>query len=128
MNCNCNNQTFVTGLAIVNNQLTLSFNNVPAITDKGFLCFRFSQNLSLPSGYADLPVYANVTINGVDTLVPVLDKYGDVMLGNEIILNRCGNVCCRYVYRTYTGVTTTETTTQYHLLVSNIPKIYRHSC
>lgn len=126
MNCNCTRQIFVTGLTIENDQLQLSFNNVPTISNEGFLWFRFSQNLSLPSDYSNLPVYANVMINGTATLVPVLNKYGNVMLGKKIILNRNGNVCTRSVYRVYTGQIIANDTPEYHLLMSNIPKIVRH--
>jgi hypothetical protein len=115
-------QIFATGIEVTNNQVVLSFNQVPAITSTGFFCFRFSENLTLPSNYATLPVYANVTINGTATLVPVYDKYGNVMTGSEIILNSNGGICTRYVYRSYTGLVGSE----YHLLYSNIPKITVH--
>jgi hypothetical protein len=126
MNCNCiNNQIFATGLSIVNNQLVLSFNRVPAIADKGFFCFRFSENLTLPANYATLPLYANVTVNGTATTIPLYDKYGDIAVGSEIILNRAGGICTRYTYGMYTGVD--SGTTGYHGLLRNIPKIIKHS-
>lgn len=125
--CQNNNQIFVTGIAVENNELVLSFNNVPAITDQGFFCFRFSQNLNLPANYSTLPIYANVTINGVATTIPVWDKYGDVAVGSEILLNSNGGICTRYVYRAYTGQQTVSSTTTYHLLLANDPKIVRHN-
>jgi hypothetical protein len=116
-------QIFATGIEVTNNEVVLSFNRVPAITSTGFFCFRFSENLTLPSNYANLPVYANVTVNGTATLVPIYDKYGNVMAGSEIILNSNGGICTRYVYRVYTGLIGTD----YHLVFSNVPKIENHS-
>jgi hypothetical protein len=124
MNCGCN-QIFATGIEVANNELILSFNRVPAITDKGFFCFRFSENLTLPNNYSTLPIYANVTVNGVDTTIPLYDKYGDVAIGSEIILNRTGGICTRYVYGMYTGIDSGATS--YHGVLRNIPKIVNHS-
>lgn len=121
MMCQCCNPNFhfVSGATITNDTLVLSFNDSPTgLTDTSKFCFRFSNGLTLPSGYATLPVVASV--NG--TTIPVWNKYGDVMLGSQIKLNTCGGACSRYVYKGYIGSQTVDTTTTLHLLVSNIPQ------
>ena len=122
-NCSCNNFYFVTSATIVGGQLVLTFNRLPTAIDESKLCFRFSQGITLPSGYATLPVVANVSVNGVTTAIPLWNKFGNVMLGQELVLNNNRAPHCRYVYKNYIGRQASGATTTYHLLVTNIPKI-----
>ena len=127
-NCSCNNFYFVTSATITGGQLVLTFNRLPTAIDESKLCFRFSQGFVLPAGAATLPVVANISVNGTTTAVPLWNKFGNVMLGQDLVLNSNRTPHCRYVYKSYIGSQTDGATTTYHLLVTNIPKITACCC
>lgn len=126
MACNstCKYFHYVNSMTISSGKLVLAFSDNPTgLSSTDRFCFRFNPNMSFPSGYASLPVYA--TING--TQIPVWDKYGNVMTGSELIAaSNNAYACPRYVYTGYIGQVVTvsgETqTTTIHLIVSDIPK------
>lgn len=117
MTCNetCPSFRYITSATILSGKLVLGVNNpITGQVDTNKLCLRFSTGVTLPTGYTTLPVY--ITVNGTD--VPVLNRYGDTMLGSQIVLNTCGGACTRYVYKGYYG-----TTASAHVIFINAPRV-----
>ena len=130
MNCNCacNNFYYVTGATITAGQLVLTFNKTPTIDNTDRICFRLSQGVTFPSGYESLPVVANVVIDDIVEPVALWDKYGNTLTGSEMAVNSTNSACCRATYKGFVGSQTTDTTTTYHILITNIPKPTMHCC
>lgn len=117
MNCNTYNNDFflVNSVSIVNNQLVLTFSREPTLVDKAKVCFKIINNLTIPSGASNLPVVA--TIGGAN--IPLWNKYGNIMVGSDLIANCSGlNYCNRFIYKSYIGLNAGA----YHLIVHNIPR------
>lgn len=127
-NCTCNNFYYVTGATITSGQLVLTFNKTPSIDSTDRICFRLSQGVTFPSGYESLPVAANIVIDGLVEPVVLWNKYGNEMIGSELAVNSTNGACCRATYKGFVGSQTTDTTTTYHILVTNIPKPTMHCC
>lgn len=127
-NCTCNNFYYVTGATITSGQLVLTFNKTPSIDSTDRICFRLSQGVTFPSGYESLPVAANIVIDGLVEPVVLWNKYGNEMIGSELAVNSTNSACCRATYKGFVGSQTTDTTTTYHILVTNIPKPTMHCC
>lgn len=127
-NCTCNNFYYVTGATITSGQLVLTFNKTPSIDSTDRICFRLSQGVTFPSGYESLPVAANIVIDGLVEPVVLWNKYGNEMIGSELAVNSTNGACCRATYKGFVGSQTTDTTTTYHILVTNVPKPTMHCC
>lgn len=127
-NCTCNNFYYVTGATITSGQLVLTFNKTPSIDSTDRICFRLSQGVTFPSGYESLPVAANIVIDGIVEPVVLWNKYGNEMIGSELAVNSTNGACCRATYKGFVGSQTTDTTTTYHILVTNVPKPTMHCC
>ena len=127
-NCNtsCPYFHYVSIAVVSSGELVLTFSDSPTgLVDKSRFCFRFSQNISLPSGYASLPVYA--TVNG--TTVPLWNKYGDILTGADLVTTSSALYFCpRYTYHGYFGSQTSASVgdapgaTTYHISVNNSPR------
>lgn len=119
MACNCNNLMsnfyFVNTAIVSGGNLVLTLNTNPSLVDKSKVCFRFKNGTAIPTGASTLPVV--IDING--TNYPVYNKYGNIMLGSDLITTNNGAFYCpRFVYKSFIGLVGTD----YHFIVHNIPR------
>lgn len=117
MNCNtcCENFFFVNSVEIVDGQLVLTFNREPTITDKARVCFRIRNCIKVPSGAETLPVV--ISVGG--TNYTIYDKYGNILLGSELIKTSNNMIYCqRFVYKTFIGLVNGT----YHFIIHNVPR------
>lgn len=117
MNCNntCKYFSYVNNSALSGTNIVLSLSNTPTIVDGNKFCFRFRCGVAIPTGSAEYPVY--ISINGSN--YPLWDKYGNILLGKELVeSNRNGIYCPRLTYHGYFGLVDTD----YHIIIHNLPK------
>lgn len=112
---NNNIQSFlITNAEVQTDVLVLTLNGTPNLMDTARVVLRFAPNVAIPSGSANLPV--EIVVNGTNT--PLLNRYGDNMLGGELKATTSGTYFCpRFNYLTYVGLVDTD----YHFITHNFP-------
>lgn len=107
MTCNCNAYLVRTAVASTT-ELTLGFTTSPTVQNSDVFNFRIACDLgSNPTAY--VPVVINVSINGTETAVPLLNRFGNQVYSNELRT--------RVVYRGFFGSVPTS-----HVIALNTPK------